>query len=129
MSWDLNSYAPESEALQAERETWEAIVANETSTVRPLDACDSCGARAELFHNERTGLSFCEACDLASEVQPVRFKRLRSGAWGLSGPASYLREGEQVVVEKRGGTRDTVRVGRVLWADNAQNKAIATIAR
>jgi len=29
-----------------------------------IDTCDSCGKRRELWHNESTGLSFCEPCDM-----------------------------------------------------------------
>jgi hypothetical protein len=127
MSWNLDSYAPETEGLQAEREIFEDLIRSETE---PHDGCEGCGATGrKLYHNEQQGIALCEPCDLAAEVQPVKFKRLRSGAWGITGAASYLQEGEQVVVDKRGGERTTVRVGRVLWSDSEQNRAIATIAR
>ena len=30
------------------------------------DGCDSCGAIADLYHNEATGLAFCDDCDTAN---------------------------------------------------------------
>jgi hypothetical protein len=32
------------------------------------DGCDNCGRVAELYHNEASGLAFCESCDMASEI-------------------------------------------------------------
>jgi hypothetical protein len=29
-----------------------------------MDRCDNCNHYSDLYHNEATGLSFCEACDL-----------------------------------------------------------------
>jgi hypothetical protein len=29
----------------------------------PENDCDRCGRVADLFHNEATGLAFCESCD------------------------------------------------------------------
>lgn len=34
-----------------------------------MDTCDNCGTLAELFHNETTGLAFCEACDLIQDAR------------------------------------------------------------
>jgi hypothetical protein len=31
-----------------------------------MDTCDKCGKRAELFHNEASGLAYCETCETAS---------------------------------------------------------------
>lgn len=92
--WDLNDItAPEPEAVLAEREIVEAIVANET---RVLD----------------------------NPEQPVRFKRLRNGTWGISGPAALLVDGAIVVVSRRDGSTTTVVVGRMLWSGDG--KAICT---
>lgn len=33
-----------------------------------MDACDNCKRKAELYHNEATGLSFCETCDAFDET-------------------------------------------------------------
>jgi len=33
--------------------------------------CDNCGEAADLFHNEATGLAFCQACD-ATDGEEVR---------------------------------------------------------
>jgi hypothetical protein len=140
--WEIDDInTPESEAVQAERETWEAIVANDVEhVVSPttgvaLDECDRCGKRRELFHNEATGLALCDECDrITDEVealvpveQTVRFKKLRNGAWGVTGPSALLREGEIVAVTKRNGSTTTVRVGRVLWSGDG--KAICTTRR
>jgi len=32
-----------------------------------MDTCDKCGKTAELYHNEASGLAYCETCDMASE--------------------------------------------------------------
>jgi len=31
-----------------------------------MDTCDKCGKRAELYHNEASGLAYCDACETAS---------------------------------------------------------------
>ena len=41
-----------------------------------MDRCDRCNKRAELFHNERTGLSLCETCDAAVEEENGVPKRI-----------------------------------------------------
>lgn len=92
--WDLNDLnAPDSEAVQAEREIWEDIaqanapLATESEAHAewhrnagvpmgtpgcPQDAChpdehnddcDRCGKVRELYHNEKTGLALCDECD------------------------------------------------------------------
>ena len=33
-----------------------------------MDTCDKCGKRAELYHNEATGLAYCDACETASHA-------------------------------------------------------------
>lgn len=33
------------------------------------NTCDNCGVEAELYHNEASGLAYCEGCDMASEVE------------------------------------------------------------
>ena len=34
----------------------------------PDNRCDECGKDAELFHNEATGLSMCESCDMQHDT-------------------------------------------------------------
>jgi len=37
-----------------------------------MDTCDKCGKTAELYHNEATGLAYCDACETAShEVEDI----------------------------------------------------------
>ena len=37
-----------------------------------IDKCDRCGQKAELFHNEDTGLAYCWTCDMdASDPAPL----------------------------------------------------------
>lgn len=145
MSWDFNDIeTPESEAVQAEREIVEEIVRNERQVQTIADApcppehldpgahgCDRCGKVTDLFHNERTGLSLCERCDIEADEQPatgtVRFKRLRNGAWGITGPSTLLVPDTLVAVTKRDGSSTTVRVSRVLWSGDG--KAICTTRR
>lgn len=123
MTWNLNDInPPESEAVQAEREIVEAIVAN----LPAADECDRCRAKAELYHDEASGLALCDSCSTAADI-PTHFKRLRNRAWGVTGPSALVREGETVTVTKRDGTSTTVTVGRVLWSD--ESKAIATITK
>jgi hypothetical protein len=128
--------APESEAVQAEREIMEDLVRSEqeppkaTATLagdrQSTDGCDGCGKVADLFHNEATGLSFCESCDAAADTGTVTWKKLRNGAWGVTGPAVLLRQGEQVVVTKRSGETQVKTVRRVLWmGTNRAGEAIA----
>jgi len=38
-----------------------------------MDTCDKCGKTAELFHNEASGLAYCETCDLASEADTADY--------------------------------------------------------
>jgi|SRR5215471_6940823 len=132
--WDINDAA-----LDNEREMVDAIVRQDVAS----DECDRCGKRRELFHNERTGLALCEACDrITDEVEelldpapvtmPVTWKRLRNGAWGVTGPADLLVSGAQVVVTKRDGTTKLARIGRVLWSGTnreGEPVAIATTRR
>jgi hypothetical protein len=39
-----------------------------------MDTCDNCGETRELFYNEASGLSFCDDCDTASEVEDERYE-------------------------------------------------------
>lgn len=132
--WDINDIAPESEAVQAEREIFEDLVRTEAEppsyrVQRDPDGCDECGKVADLYHNDRLGLALCERCDIAAdeEAVPVTWKRLRSGGWGVTGPSAVLIEGTDVVVTKRDGTTKIARVGRVLWSGDG--RAIATTRR
>ena len=101
------------------------------------DECDNCHySGSDLFHNEVTGLSLCERCDAvatdAVETQPVTWKRLRNGAWGVTGPAALLVQGAQVVVTKRSGATQVKRVSRVLWSGTdrqGREISIATVGR
>lgn len=102
--WDINDISSdESYALQAEREVW-----------------------ADLQRSEQEPPVAAPAPPSAPTVT-VRFKRLRDGSWGLSGPETLLREGEGVVVSKRDGSTDVISVGAVLWSGDG--KAISRIAR
>jgi hypothetical protein len=47
------------------------------------DGCDNCGEIRELYHNERTGLAFCEACDAADADQINVDARAEQMAKGL----------------------------------------------
>lgn len=126
MSWNLDSYAPATEAEQAEREIVEEIVRNErpTRTVSPYDdrADIGCGG---CDNDEHCG--GCGCCTTPVCTTPVRFKRLRSGAWGVCGPSALLQPGATVDVEKRNGDVDAVVVGTVVWANDT--RAYATIRR
>ena len=31
-----------------------------------MDTCDKCGQTAELYHNEASGLAYCDSCETAS---------------------------------------------------------------
>jgi hypothetical protein len=133
--------APASEAVQAEREIFEDLMRSEqeppkaTATLagdrQSTDGCDGCGKVADLFHNEATGLAFCEACDMAAEM-PVTWKHLRSGGWGVIGPASVLVEGCNVPVTKRSGEVQQKAVRRVLWTGTdreGREISIATVGK
>lgn len=144
MSWDISSYNGQPEGLQAD-DVERDILATATSTGLPLDACEQCGRRAELFHNERLGIALCDRCDMAAdldaaaeavretervretETEPVTYTHLRVGGWGLRGPVTLMVEGDTVVVSKRDGTHKAERVGRILWSND--HLAIARIAR
>ena|SRR5262245_41497281 len=133
-------------ALANEREMFDVIAAAEYSAPRDTvtvtakrapaaNECEHCYRVTDLFHNEATGLALCEACDMATDEPPVevtaqpvvKFKKLRNGAWGVTGPDDILLPGWRVSVTKRNGAVTVVTVKRVLWSDG--DKAIATIAR
>ena len=151
MQWSFDNQAPESEAVQAEREIFEDLMRSEAEWEyenRFTPAASEAEAHLEWHRNAGVplGTPGCpwDAChdddgydayqaEIAAEtpVSPsqgtVRFKRLKSGAWGLTGPDDLLQPGTVVAVAKRGGTSSTVTVGRVLWSGDG--KAICTIAR
>jgi hypothetical protein len=147
VTWSLDDInPPESEALQAEREMWDAIATPSTASVKEDSVarhmgknwtaeqhvadnhCDRCTTEGELYHDEASGLALCDSCTTAAAQDvPTRFKRLRNRAWGVSGPSALLQEGATIDVTKRDGTTTTVTVGRVLWSD--ESKAIATISK
>lgn len=119
------------------------------------NGCDRCRVEAELYHDETSGLALCDPCTTALdreregrgnepafvipaaaiiaaaepelELAPVTWTRLKSGAWGLRGPASVLLEGSDVTVTRRNGETKAARVGRVLWTDGST--AITKVAR
>ena len=55
------------------------------------------------------------------------WKKLRSGDWGIVGPAADIVEGQTVTVTKKSGEAKTVTVGRVIWSNDTT--AIATVTR
>ncbi len=61
-----------------------------------------------------------------SSTATVAYRRLRSGAWGVAGPADIVREGESVTVSKRDASTKVEQVGTVVWTDGST--AIAAIA-
>ena len=61
------------------------------------------------------------------ELEPITWKRLRSGAWGIAGPAASITLNAVVTVTKRNGTTKEVRVARILWSGDG--KTIATVGR
>lgn len=54
------------------------------------------------------------------------YTKLKTGAWGLRGPAS-MKSGETVTVSKKSGELQQVTVGKVIWTGNGI--ALATIAK
>lgn len=58
-------------------------------------------------------------------MESIRYKKLKSGFWGLIGPG--LVEGQLVTVFKRHGGVETETVGKVLWTSPA-GVGIAKIA-
>jgi hypothetical protein len=106
--WDLNDLnAPESEAVQSEREIVEDIVRNEPT------------------HYTIPAQAIIEAAE--PDTGLVHFKRLRNNAWGIIGPSALLREGVDVAVTKRDGTATMATVSRVIWSGDG--KAICSIRR
>lgn len=55
----------------------------------------------------------------------VTYSRLRSGEWGVRGPAAKLAAGYRVTVTRRDGTTSEVVIGRILWTGDGV--ALATI--
>lgn len=52
--------------------------------------------------------------------------KLKTGAWGLRGASSILKDGASVVVSKKSGELQNVTVGKVIWSGNGV--ALATVA-
>lgn len=133
--WDIND-APQPEAVQAEQEIWSEIVKNDVapSSDNFVDQQrDIIAARPNLHDRlHREALAQADR-DTAAYVErrdgtgTVTFKRLRTGAWGITGPSALVVEGQQVNVSKRDGSVTLVTVGRVLW--NGDGKAIAATRR
>lgn len=55
----------------------------------------------------------------------IGFTRLRSGEWGIKGPANRIRVGSSVYAEQRSGKRTVVKVTRIIWT--GADTAIAAI--
>jgi len=55
----------------------------------------------------------------------VTYSRLRSGEWGVRGPASHLAAGSRVTVGRKDGSTSEVVIGRILWTGDGV--ALATI--
>lgn len=109
--WDINDIAaPDSEAVQAEREIVEEIVRNEPTVV----STPTSGRHGHPGPG-------------AVPDGAVTFKRLRNGAWGITGPAALLVEGTDVAVTKRDGDTTVTTVSRVLWS--GEGRSIASIKR
>lgn len=53
----------------------------------------------------------------------VTFSKLRSGGWGVRGPAAAIVVGQTAQVAKRDGTVSTVTVSKVLWTDGTMSIA------
>ncbi len=130
--WDLNDVnPPESEAVQAEREIVEDIVRNEVEApiaYGPPNLHDQLHAAAQR-EAERDTAAYVARRDgeVADQVGEVRFKRLRNGAWGVTGPSRLLVTGQLVNVTKRDGSVTLVTVGKVVWSGDG--KAIAATRR
>lgn len=60
-------------------------------------------------------------------MNTITYTKLRSGAWGVRGPAESVRSGSTIVVSKRDGSTKTETVGRVLWTGDGI--ALASLAR
>jgi hypothetical protein len=55
----------------------------------------------------------------------ITFSKLRSGEWGIRGPASAIKAGANVTVTKRDGSTTDAIVYRVVWTD--QTVTLASI--
>jgi hypothetical protein len=53
---------------------------------------------------------------MASQIQ---YTKLRSGAWGIKGPAGVVKAGSRVQVTKRSGETKTEVVAKVIWTDGS----------
>ncbi len=52
---------------------------------------------------------------MQTQTQEVRWTKLRSGEWGVKGPAAALQPGAVVEVHKKDGSTSQATVRRVLW--------------
>lgn len=121
---------------QCKRDVGDTLSHNERTGLALCESCDlatEAEARPSLHDRlnaeaerqaERDTARYVEVRDGTSE-RPVTFKRLRSGAWGVTGPDVLLRSGSEIAVTKRNGSTSTVTVGSVLWSGDG--RAIATI--
>ena len=55
------------------------------------------------------------------------FKKLKNGAWGVLTRGFIPNDGDTIVVTKRNGDRTDVTVRTVVWKDDADKAAIATL--
>lgn len=62
-----------------------------------------------------------------TQAAAITYTKLRSGEWGIRGPASILRDGAEVTVAKKSGERKVERVAKVVW--QGDGIALAAIAQ
>lgn len=60
---------------------------------------------------------------------PIRFTKLRSGAWGIRGLEREVVEGATVTVHRRDGSTSVVTVDRVIWSGDGVALAAITSDR
>jgi len=69
----------------------------------------------ELLSDLGVGTREPEPAPEPAQLPLARWKRLRSGAWGLS-VLGAVRHGDEVIVTKRDGAQQSARVDVVLWS-------------
>jgi len=60
---------------------------------------------------------------------PVKFRKLDSGAWGLYGPATVLIPGTEVPVTKRDGAVESKPVGDIVTGPDGKGNVLVTIGK
>ncbi|HKB40460.1 MAG TPA: hypothetical protein VKD72_28810 [Gemmataceae bacterium] len=117
-------------AYENEREMVDQIVANEP--VRYTIPAEAIIAAAEGEDTFPEAWTRGEAPTPVVVGMPVTWKRLRSGGWGIIGPACLIHEGGRVNVVKKDGTGQRKTVRRILWQGTDREGfaiAIATVGR